>query len=110
SSRARTREKELQPLQTAKSAGEEEKEADDASDSKSECMACMTEQQAEKLKPNDKIDHRDDVGRFLLAVITEKQDSFLKIHYEGWEIKWDVWSNFTTDLHRFAVAGSISKS
>ncbi|ETO04074.1 hypothetical protein RFI_33328, partial [Reticulomyxa filosa] len=72
-------------------------------------VSCMTLEEAEKLRPNDKIDHRDDVGRFLLAQVVEKQGSMLKVHYDGWNSKWDVWSDYTRELSRFAASGSISQ-
>ena len=69
----------------------------------------MTVQEAFQLKIHDKIDHRDQVGRFVFATVSEKQGTNLKIHYDGWSRKWDTWSDFSTEIHRFAVAGSISK-
>eukprot|EP01083_Nonionella_stella_P105089 302100_1 len=63
---------------------------------------------AAKLSVHDKIDHRDQVGLFVVATVTEKQGSKLRIHYDGWSCKWDTWSDFSTELPRFAVAGSIS--
>jgi len=69
----------------------------------------MTLQQGFKLKIHDKIDHRDQVGRFVFATVSEKQGTNLKIHYDGWSRKWDTWSDFNKEIHRFAAAGSISK-
>ena len=69
----------------------------------------MTLEQAFKLKVHDKIDHRDQVGRFLFATVIEKKHTNLKIHYDGWNRKWDTWSDFNAEIHRFAVAGSISR-
>ncbi len=69
----------------------------------------MSMQDAFKLKVKDKIDHRDEVGRFALATIAEKQGTNLKIHYDGWSRTWDVWSDFQTEINRFAKAGSISR-
>ena len=69
----------------------------------------MTLSQAHKLKIGDKIDHRDSIGRFVFATVSQKQGTNLKIHYDGWSRKWDIWSNFNEEIHRFAVAGSISK-
>ena len=54
----------------------------------------MTLQDAFKLKIHDKIDHRDQVGRFVFATVSEKQGTNLKIHYDGWSRKWDTWSDF----------------
>eukprot|EP01083_Nonionella_stella_P105331 302946_1 len=63
---------------------------------------------AMKLTVHEKIDHRDQVGRAVFATVIEKKGSLLKIHYDGWSRIWDIWSDFSVELHRFAVAGSIS--
>eukprot|EP01083_Nonionella_stella_P026461 72865_1 len=68
----------------------------------------ITMEEAMKLSVHEKIDHRDPVGRFVFATVMEKRGSNLKIHYDGWSRRWDVWSNFNVELQRFAVAGSIS--
>lgn len=68
----------------------------------------MTWAQAASLRVYDKIDHRDFVGKFGIATITEKQGSNLRIHYDGYSRKWDVWSDYEKELYRFAKAGSIS--
>eukprot|EP01083_Nonionella_stella_P304666 1059694_1 len=44
-----------------------------------------------ELSVNDKIDHRDQMGRFVVATVSEKQGSKLRIHYDGWSCKWDTW-------------------
>ena len=54
----------------------------------------MTLQQAFELQIGDKIDHRDAVGRFVFATVSEKHGTNLKIHYDGWSRKWDTWSDF----------------
>ena len=69
----------------------------------------MSLDEAHQLKVDDKVDHRDTVGRFVLATVMEKQGTNLKIHYVKWSRTWDVWSDFTKELHRFAAAGSIFK-
>ena len=69
----------------------------------------MTLQEVFKLKVLDKIDHRDQVGRFVLATVIKKQGTNLKIHYNGWSREWDTWSDYSREIHRFAVAKSISK-
>ena len=61
------------------------------------------------LKVKDKIDHRDKVGKFVYATVSEKQGTNLKIYDDGWPKRWETWSDFTKELHRFAKAGSISK-
>ena len=77
--------------------------------SKNAFLSHMILEEACELKVNDKIDHRDQVGRFVSSTISEKNGSNLKIHYDGWRAKWDVWSDYKQELYRFAVAGSISK-
>ena len=67
----------------------------------------MLSKEVAKLKVGDNLDHRDDVGRFVVATVVEKQGSKLKIHYNGWSGKWDTWSDFKKEWYRFAVAGSI---
>jgi len=69
----------------------------------------MTLKQGKQLSIHDKIDHRDEVGRFVFATVCEKQGTNLKIHYDGWSRKWDTWSDFNKEIHRFALPGSISK-
>jgi len=69
----------------------------------------MNVDEAEALKLDDKIDHRDYAGCFLFATIVQKQGSNLKIHYDGWSIKWDTWSDYRKELYRFAKPKSISE-
>eukprot|EP01084_Bolivina_argentea_P270707 460377_1 len=54
-------------------------------------MGTLPFDQCDKLQIGDHIDHRDDVGRFLLATIVDKDEYKVKIHYEGWNSKWDTW-------------------
>ncbi|ETO34368.1 HECT-domain (ubiquitin-transferase) [Reticulomyxa filosa] len=68
----------------------------------------MTFEEAERLRPTEKVDHRDEVGRYLLAMIRKKEGTRLLVHYEGWDNKWDIWSDYSKELNRFAVAESIS--
>eukprot|EP01084_Bolivina_argentea_P312291 540658_1 len=68
----------------------------------------LTLQEATQLRPNDKIDHRDYTGRYLHSKIAEKNGTKLKIHYIGWAAKWDVYSDYTKELHLFAKPKSIS--
>ena len=55
--------------------------------------------------------HSDMQERFLGATIVDKGGSHLKIHYNGWNRKWDIWSDYSKidQLCRFAKLGSISK-
>ena len=46
----------------------------------------MSLKQGKMLKIHDKIDHRDQVGRFVFATVCEKQGTNLKIHYDGMSI------------------------
>eukprot|EP01084_Bolivina_argentea_P289361 496862_1 len=62
-----------------------------------------------KLKINDKIDHRDEVGRVTYATVVDKKGTNIKIHYDGWSRKWDIWSDFSKELYRYAKPRSISK-
>eukprot|EP00484_Ammonia_sp_Unknown_P028793 CAMPEP_0197047254 /NCGR_PEP_ID=MMETSP1384-20130603/22784_1 /TAXON_ID=29189 /ORGANISM="Ammonia sp." /LENGTH=266 /DNA_ID=CAMNT_0042479149 /DNA_START=32 /DNA_END=832 /DNA_ORIENTATION=- len=62
-----------------------------------------------KLRVGDKIDHRDSWGRYTLATIQQKKSSAVRVHYDGWDKKWDVWSDYTLDPERFFTAGSVSK-
>jgi len=66
-------------------------------------------EQCDKLQIGDHVDHRDDVGRFLLATIVDKGQDKVKIHYEGWNSKWDTWCDYKTETHRFAAPRSISR-
>ena len=64
--------------------------------------------EAMQLKVDDKIDHRDFTGQFMVATVIEKQGSNLKIHYDELVSKYDVWSDFRKQSYRFAKVGSIS--
>ncbi len=33
----------------------------------------------------------------------------MKIHYEGWNSKWDTWCDYKSETHRFAAPRSISR-
>ncbi len=69
----------------------------------------LTFQQCDALQIGDNIDCRDEVGRFLLAVIVDKNQYKLKIHFEGWNSKWNIWCNYKNQPYRFAAARSISR-
>lgn len=68
----------------------------------------MSFEDADKLRLNDLIDHRDPVGKSALATVVQKKGSILKIHYTGWKKKWDNWCDYAIDGCRFAMPGSIS--
>lgn len=65
-------------------------------------------EEATSLKINDVVDHRDHTGKYILATIVDKNGSNLKIHYIFWSRKWDIWSDYSKELHRFALPKSIS--
>eukprot|EP01084_Bolivina_argentea_P219738 372599_1 len=69
----------------------------------------MSLEEANRLRINDKIDHRNQVGRFVSATLSEKQGTNVRIHYDALGCDSDSWSDFNLEIHRFAVAGSISK-
>lgn len=64
----------------------------------------MTMQDALKLQVGDTIDYRDKEGLYVQGTVWGKQGTNLKIRNH-----WDTWTDFSKELHRFAVAGSISK-
>eukprot|EP01083_Nonionella_stella_P166665 557871_1 len=100
--------KKISPVSQEKLNDESTKEDDAEHDDVPPFVSHMTMEDAMELLVHDKIDHRDQVGRFVFARVSEKQGSKLRIHYDGWSCKWDTWSDFSTELPRFAVAGSIS--
>eukprot|EP01084_Bolivina_argentea_P134476 237196_1 len=69
----------------------------------------MSLKDAKLLSINDKIDHRDLVGCFRVATIIDKKGSNLKIHYDDWDKKWDVWCDCETELFKFAKHTSITE-
>eukprot|EP01084_Bolivina_argentea_P179006 309345_1 len=71
-------------------------------------IAHMSLEEASQLSINDEIDHRDFVGRSISSIIVDKNESKLKIRYIGWDSKWDIWSDYKNELHKFAKHKSIS--
>ena len=65
--------------------------------------------QADCLKIGDKVDHRDDAGRFIKSTILGRHGSQLRVHYDGWSSKWDLWCDYRKNLHKFALSRSISR-
>ena len=55
------------------------------------------------------IDHRDKVGRFSLAKVMDRDRNQLYIHYCGWDKKYDTFSDYRSEIYRFAKAKSISE-
>ena len=68
----------------------------------------MTLQQAVKLRVGDEIDHQNVCYHFWPGIVKEIKHSSLKIHYEGCDEKYDEWSDYKKELHRFAVRDSIT--
>ena len=64
--------------------------------------------EAEALRVSHKIDYRDILGKYVHAIILQKQGSLLLIHCDGASSIMDQWSDYEKELHRFAVHGSIS--
>eukprot|EP01083_Nonionella_stella_P210473 761935_1 len=69
----------------------------------------MTMDEANRLKPGDKVDHRDDAGRWIKSTILGRKDTNLNVHYDGWSSKWDSWCDYSIYLHKFAAVRSISR-
>ena len=71
----------------------------------------MNFKEISNLRLLDKIDHRDNVGRFSIATIIDidKQNNNIKLHYDGWNRKWDIWCNYKKEIYRFAKYLTISK-
>lgn len=78
-------------------------------DDENDFVGTLSFSECVNLQIGDHIDHRDDVGRFLLATIVNKEEYKVKIHYEGWNSKWDTWCNYKSETHRFAAPRSISR-
>ena len=70
----------------------------------------LSSAEASELKVNGKIDYRRRDGRYVIATITEKKGTKLKIHYhDAYKNETDDWCDYSTELYRFVHAGSISK-
>lgn len=69
----------------------------------------MTIDEASKLSVNDTIDHRDEYGLFLPAMIMEKDDTNLKIKYNEKHNGISIWCDYEKELDRFATYKSITK-
>lgn len=56
-------------------------------------QVCFDAARCGRLRVNDHIDHRDNVGRFANAIIVDvdAQRQKVKLHYIGWQSKWDLW-------------------
>merc|ERR1712129_470693 len=70
----------------------------------------LSMRQADALKIGDKVDHRDDAGRFIKSTVLGRRcGTELRLHYDGWSSKWDSWCDYQIDLHKFALSRSISR-
>lgn len=88
---------------------EKRSQPNDIDGSDTDFMGTLGFDECDKLQIGDHIDHRDDVGRFLLATIVDSDEYKVKIHYEGWNSKWDTWCDYKNETHRFAAPRSISR-
>jgi len=64
-----------------------------------------------QLHVGSKVDHRDEVGKSLKAVLTSynpKEKTFC-VKYEGWGSKWDTVSDPVKDLWRFSYYNTLSR-
>ena len=71
----------------------------------------MTFAEARQLKIGDKVDHRKLHGKFAVATILHHapQKGAVKLHYDGQSSEYDTFCPYTSELHRFALASSISR-
>ena len=69
----------------------------------------MNEREANSLNVGDKFDHRDKFGKVFAAKVADKRGSNIYVQYEGWDSKWNIWSDYLNDVWRFYKYGSISK-
>ena len=53
--------------------------------------------------------YSDEVGRVVCATIIEKLNSNFKIHYDGWNNKWDCFCDYTKEIDKIFKAGTISR-
>ena len=70
----------------------------------------LTRDEVLSLNIGDKIDHRDCLGRYYPATIVgKKENTNLKIHYQGYAEKYDTWCDYQKHPARFVKVNSISK-
>ena len=70
----------------------------------------MKPKKAEKLEIGDWIDCRDESGRFYLAQIIEKSENTIKVHFDGFEAKYDVKFDLKKEFWRVQKPYLNSKS
>eukprot|EP01084_Bolivina_argentea_P116398 206832_1 len=69
----------------------------------------LTKYQMSQLSMSMKVDHRDFVGKFVLATVIERTNGgVLRLHYDGYSAKWDVCTTLRY-IYEFAPARSISR-
>ena len=70
----------------------------------------LTDHEMKQLKVGDEIDHRDCEGQYYRARITEinKNRNKVKIHYLGFENRWDCWISTRNRSSSIVYAGKIS--
>jgi len=70
----------------------------------------LTRKEAKLLDVGSTVDHRDNVGRFLPATIIEndKTNGIWKLHYPGWNSKFDVTIKYKDEINNLAPNNSLS--
>eukprot|EP01083_Nonionella_stella_P117975 352045_1 len=69
----------------------------------------MTLEEANALQINDRFDHRDKFGRVFAARVAQREAGRIRVKYEGWPSKYNVWSDIRSELWKFSRYQSISK-
>lgn len=71
----------------------------------------MTREELDTLAVNHKVDHRHKNGKYLAATIIRKNGTKLLVNYDKYgpyQTKYDEWSDYKYEIHRFAKYHSIS--
>lgn len=68
----------------------------------------MSFAEASKLRVNDKVDYRDDFGRFIYGTVKEKKGTALGIVRDECKTL-GVWCDYKKEIYRLAKAGTISR-
>ena len=97
----------------------EEKDEDTINDTKSnsnvdtinDTISPFTIEQCQLLHPSDEIDFRDEINtKWYPSRILEKYGDFMKVHFIGWDSKWDIHVNYHAKFFQFAKYGTYTKS
>eukprot|EP01084_Bolivina_argentea_P086210 155827_1 len=64
--------------------------------------------QIDTLKINAKIDHRNTYGKCCAATVIDQNEHMFKIHYDGYDEKYDIWVDSKNEIHTFTSFQSIS--